>query len=127
MAAQPTGCAPTQVPTWQVSVRVQASASSQAVPSATASEGMQVPVAASQVLAVWHWSGAAGQTTGLVPTQVPAWQVSVWVQASASSQAVPSAAALGVEQRPVATSHVPAVWQRSAVQTTGLAPTQVPA
>src|SRR5262245_62768499 len=76
---------------------------------------------------MWHWSGAAGQTTGFAPTQVPAWQVSVWVQASASSQVVPSAAALGVEQRPVAVSQVPMVWHWSAVQITGSAPTQAPA
>jgi len=92
-----------------VSVRVQASASLQVVPSVTGTDSEQVPVVASQVGAVWHWSSAAGQTTGFAPTQVPDWQVSVWVQASASSQVVPSAAALGVEQTPVAVSQVPTV------------------
>jgi hypothetical protein len=31
------------------------------------------------------------QTTGLAPVQLPAWQLSVWVQASLSLQLVPSA------------------------------------
>jgi hypothetical protein len=48
-----------------------------------------VPVALSQVPARWHWSEAV-HTTGSVPLQDPAWQVSVWVQALASLHAVPS-------------------------------------
>src|SRR3989441_7020734 len=47
-----------------------------------------VPVAVLQVPATWHWSSAV-QTTGLEPAQVPFWQVSVWVQALPSLQAVP--------------------------------------
>src|SRR5262244_782515 len=61
-----------------------------------------------------------------MPVQVPPWQVSVCVQALPSVHAVPLGA-LGFEQMPVAWSHVPATWHWScAVQTTGLAPTQVP-
>ena len=48
-------------------------------------------------------------TTGLLPVQVPFWQLSVWVQAFPSLQVVPFAAA-GFEQMPVAGLHVPATW-----------------
>jgi hypothetical protein len=114
-----------QEPAWQVSPIVQALPSSQGVLLALA--GLeQTPVVVSQVPAVWHWSGA-GQTTGLLPVQVPAWQVSVWVQALPSLQVVPSAA-LGLEQMPVVVSQVPATWHWSeAVQTTGFPPVQTPA
>src|SRR5437762_3226404 len=65
--------------------------------------------------------------TGLLPVHAPAWQVSVWVQASPSLHDVPSGAA-GLEQAPVAGSHVPATWQASAaVHVTGLCPVHVPA
>src|SRR5437879_4787028 len=53
----------------------------------------QVPVAGSQKPARWQASCAV-QTTGSPPRQRPAWQVSVWVQASPSSQAVPFALAV---------------------------------
>jgi hypothetical protein len=43
----------------------------------------------------------------LAPVQVPAWQVSVWVQALLSAQAAPFAL-LGFEQIPVEVLHVPA-------------------
>jgi hypothetical protein len=49
------------------------------------------------------------QTTGLPPTQLPPWQVSVCVQALPSLHVVPSDAA-GFEHAPVAGSHVPATW-----------------
>src|SRR5262245_36736396 len=49
------------------------------------------------------------QTTGFSPTHAPAWQVSVWVQASPLSHAKPSAWG-GFEQTPVAGSQLPAVW-----------------
>src|SRR5262249_6787631 len=79
-----------------------------------------------QTPATWHWSRAA-QTTGFVPTQRPAVQESVCVQALPSLQAVPSAA-VGVEQKPVAGSHKPATWHWScAVPTVGVPPTQAPA
>jgi hypothetical protein len=62
---------------------------------------------------------------GFAPVQVPAWQVSVWVQASPSLHEVPLLL-MGFEQMPP--EQVPAVWHwSSAVQTTGLAPEQVPA
>src|SRR5207244_765857 len=76
--------------------------------------------------ASWHWSSAV-HTTELPPVQVPAWQVSVCVQASPSLHAVPSALA-GFEQRPLAGSQTPATWHWFwAVQTTGLPPVQAPA
>src|SRR5206468_209062 len=86
---------------------------------------VQAPVAGAQAPAAWHWSSAV-QTTGLPPAQAPPWQVSLWVQASASLHAVPSEA-FGFEQAPLAGSQAPATWHGSeAVQTTGLAPTQAP-
>src|SRR5205814_738171 len=97
----------TQAPVWQVSVWVQASPSVQALPFGLS--GLeQVPLAGSQVPATWEgWR--AGQTTGLGPTQAPAWQDSVWVQASASVQALPFGLS-GLEQVPLAGSQVPASW-----------------
>ncbi len=96
-----------QSPAWQASPVVQAFPSSQGAPSAL--DGLeQVPVAGSHVPATWHWSEAA-QVTGLAPVQVPAWRVSVWVQASPSVQAAPLALA-GLEQTPVVGLQVPASW-----------------
>jgi hypothetical protein len=120
-----TGFAPTQTPAWQVSLCVHALPSSQGVPFAAA--GFEHwPVAGSHVPAAWHWS-LAEHVTGLAPTQLPAWQVSLCVHALPSLHAVPFAAA-GFEHAPVAGSHVPAEWHWSlAEHVTGLAPTQVPA
>src|SRR5438046_10758785 len=74
---------------------------------------------------MWHWSEAV-QTTGSLPEHTPLSQVSVWVQASPSLQAVPLVFG-GVEHTPVLVSHVPASWHwSSAVQTIGLAPVQAP-
>src|SRR2546428_253109 len=85
----------------------------------------QLPVAGSHVPATWHWSRAV-QVTGLLPTQLPLWQVSVCVQALPSVHGVPFVA-VGVEQLPVAGLHVPATWNWSrAVQVTGLLPTLLP-
>src|SRR5689334_11114347 len=88
-----------------------------AVPSATA--GFEhAPVVESQVPAAWHWSLAV-QITGSLPTQAPAWQESLRVQADPSLHAVPSATA-GFEHAPVVGSQVPAAWHWSlALQTTG--------
>src|SRR5436853_221418 len=62
-----------------------------------------------------------------MPTQMPASQASVRVQALPSSQPVPSGLA-GLLQTPDAGLQMPAVWHWSAaVHTTGLAPTRVPA
>src|SRR5947208_163825 len=124
-AVHTTGLAPTQAPAWQVSVCVQALPSSHGAPLGLAGV-LQVPVVGSQVPAVWHWL-AAVHTTGLAPTQAPAWQVSLCVHALASLQLVPLGLA-GLLQTPVAGSQVPAVWHwLAAVHTTGLAPTQAPA
>ena len=65
--------------------------------------------------------------TGLVPVHVPAWHVSVCVQALPSLHEIPFGA-LGFEQVPVAGLHVPATWHWSlAVHVTGLVPVHVPA
>jgi len=93
------------VPLWHVSVCVQASPSVQALPSGFAGFE-QTPVDGLHVPATWHWSGA-GHVTGFVPVQVPAWHVSVCVQASPSVHALPSGFA-GFEQTPVVGLHVPA-------------------
>src|SRR5438132_81289 len=62
-----------------------------------------------------------------MPTQMPASQASVRVQALPSSQPVPSGLA-GLLQTPDAGLQMPAVWHWSAaVHTTGFAPTQAPA
>src|SRR5437016_12930960 len=85
-----------------------------------------MPVAGLQAPAEWHWS-AAVHTTGLAPTQAPASQVSVCVQALPSLQGAPLGLG-GLLQTPVAGLQVPAEWHWSAaVQATGLAPTQAPA
>ena len=58
---------------------------------------------------------------------VPAWHVSLCVQALPSLHDEPFAFA-GFEHVPVAVSHVPALWHWSlAVQLTGLLPAHVPA
>jgi hypothetical protein len=95
------------VPAWQVSVWLQASPSSQPLPFALAGFE-QVPVAVSQTPALWHWSEAV-HATGLAPWHAPAWHVSDCVQALPSSHVAPLLFA-GLEQAPVAASHVPASW-----------------
>jgi hypothetical protein len=119
------GLAPVQVPAWQVSVRVQALPSLQATPLALAGL-LQVPLVVLHVPTLWHWSSGV-HTTGLTPVQVPAWQVSVRVQALPSSQPLPSGL-VGFVQTPLNVSQVPAAWHwSSGVHTMGLAPVQVPA
>src|SRR5262249_32075466 len=121
---QVTGFAPSQAHAWQGSFCVQASASLQVVPPALPGSE-QVPVVASQVPASWHWSVVA-QVTGFAPTQAPAWQESLWVQALPSLQLVPSAFA-GFEHVPVCGSQVPALWHWSvAVHATGVPPRRAP-
>ena len=86
----------------------------------------QAPVAGAHVPATWHWSLAV-QVTGLAPVQLPAWQLSVRVQALPSLQDVPSVAA-GFEQAPVVGLQVPATWHWSlGAQVTGAPPVQAPA
>jgi hypothetical protein len=104
---QTTGFEPLQVPDWQVSVWVQASPSLQAVPFA-AFGFVHTPVPGLQTPATWHWSLAV-QTTGFEPLQAPDWQVSVWVHASPSLQAVPFAA-FGFVHTPVPGLQTPATW-----------------
>src|SRR5258705_349799 len=102
-----TGLGPTQAPARQNTVRGQASPSVQAVPLALTGVE-QSPLAGSQTPASWHWSTAA-QKTGFAPVQMPAWQVSVRVQALPSSQAAPLILT-GCEQTPFAGSQTPATW-----------------
>src|SRR5205814_1685285 len=124
-AVHTTGLAPTQAPAAQVSVRVQALPSSHGAPSSLAGL-VQAPVAGLQTPAVWHWS-AAVHTTGLAPSQAPAGQVSVRVQAFPTRRGAELSLA-GLLQAPDAGLQAPAVWHWSAaVHTTGLAPTQAPA
>jgi hypothetical protein len=106
LAVQSTGLAPTQVPEKQTSVRVQRLLSLHEVPFGFRG-WEQVPVAGSQVPAVWHWLSGV-HVRGVPPVQTPAWQVSLWVHALPSLQAAPLGFA-GSEQSPVAGSQVPAV------------------
>jgi hypothetical protein len=103
-AVQMTGSPPTQIPALQVSLRVQASRSSQIAP----------------VFGVWtqplpgsHESSVHGSPSSQPgpgpPLQTPAWQVSAVVHTEPSSQAVPSGL-VGFEQWPVPGSQVPASW-----------------
>src|SRR6185437_16006268 len=88
LAAQITGFPPVHTPLWHVSVWVQALPSLHAVPSGWFETG-HTPVVGSQAATVVHDVGM-GHTTGFLPVQTPAVQVSVWVQALPSLQAVPS-------------------------------------
>jgi hypothetical protein len=66
---------------------------------------LQVPVIGLHVPTAWHSSWAV-QVTESVPTQTPAWHLSVWVQRLPSSQSVP---VFGVSTHwPVAGLQVPA-------------------
>jgi hypothetical protein len=123
---QTTGFAPVQVPAWQVSVWVQALVSLQVVPLGFGVAGEHCPFAGLQVPASLHWSPV--QTTGFAPVQVPAWQVSVWVQALVSLQVVPLGFGVAGEHCPFAGLQMPTSLHWSPpVQTTGFAPVQVPA
>ena len=86
---------------------------------------LHTPVDVLHVPAVWHWSSAL-QVTGLAPTQLPDWHVSLWVHALPSLHPVPLPA-LGLLQTPVPVLQTPAVWHWSeALHVTGLAPVQTP-
>lgn len=66
------------------------------------------------------------QTTGLLPTQLPPEQASLWVQGFPSLHKAPLGL-LGLPQEPFAGLHTPTSWHwLLAVQTTGLPPTQAP-
>jgi hypothetical protein len=124
-AVQVTGLLPAQVPDWHVSVCVQALPSLQVLPLAFAGL-VHCPDAESQVPTSWHWSDAV-QVTGLLPAQLPDWQVSICVQALPSLHVVPLALA-GLEHCPVTELQTPTSWHWSdAAQVTGLAPAQIPA
>ncbi len=113
-----------QAPAWQVSLWVQRSPSLQAVPLATG-ELEHFPLAGSHIPAVWHELGAT-QTTALLPEHTPAWQVSVWVQASPSLHTEPLAFG-GFEHTPVAGLHTPMVWHESDATQTTAVPEHTPA
>jgi hypothetical protein len=118
-----TGAPPVHTPATHASPVVQASPSSQAAPSGFA--GLEQPVDALHVPAVWHGSSAA-HTTAEPPPHTPAWHVSPCVQASPSSQAVPFGSGT-LEQTPVAGLHTLGFWHGSgAGHTTGLDPTHTP-
>jgi hypothetical protein len=102
---QTTGLPPAHTPARQLSLRVQALPSLHVVPSVTG--GFEhTPVCVLHVPATWHWSCAV-HTTGLPPWHAPTRQLSVRVQALASSHVVPSVAG-GFEHVPVCVLHVPA-------------------
>src|SRR3989442_580171 len=82
-------------------------ASSQRVPLGLAGL-LQAPVVNEPATAEMY-SFALLHTTAFEPTQTPAWQASVCVQALASSQRAPLGWA-GLLQAPDAGSQVPAVW-----------------
>jgi len=82
-----TGFDPVQAPAWQLSVRVHAFPSLQAVPFGFAGFE-QVPFVGLQVPASWHVSLGV-HVTGFEPVQVPFWQVSVRVHAFPSLHVVP--------------------------------------
>ena len=87
---------------------------------------LHAPLVGLHVPAEWHWSKAS-QATGLAPVQLPAWQVSLCVQALPSLHAAPSALA-GWLHAPLVGLHVPAAWHWSlAPHVTGLAPMHAPA
>ena len=88
-----------QVPAWQVP-------SEHVVPSGF--KGLVHAPVASQVPVSWQ-SSKAGQTTAAPAVQLPALQVSVWVQGSPSSHSEPSVLA-GLEHTPVAGSQAPVTW-----------------
>ena len=104
LAVHTTGFVPVHTPDRHLSVRVQVSPSLQLVPSGLLGFE-QVPVAGSQVPALWQASLAVHER-GLEPTQLPDWQVSVRVQALPSLQLVPFDLA-GFEHVPVLVLHVP--------------------
>jgi hypothetical protein len=86
-AGQTTGELPWHTPALQLSVCVQALPSLHAAPSGLAETG-HWPVGGSHAPTVLHPS-EAGHATGSEPTQTPAWQTSVFVQAFQSLQSVP--------------------------------------
>ena len=115
---------PAQVPPVQESFAVQRFPSLQLVPSGAVGF-VQLPVAGWHCPTTWHASRAV-HVTGFDPVHVPPAHAYVWSHRFVPEQAVPSGA-VGFEHAPLAGLQVPTAWQAScAVQTTGLAPTQMP-
>lgn len=114
-----------QTPARQASPVVQTLPSLQFVPSVAAGFEHR-PVAGAQTPGTWHWSDAL-QTLATVPTQTPAWQMSMAVQRLLSLQGVLSATG-GFVQTPVGAAQTPATWHwSSAVQVFCAPPVQTPA
>src|SRR2546425_16004 len=123
-AQPPTGFAPPHAPASQGSVCVQALPSSHGAPLGLAGLFFFNDAASPEISALPLPD--ALPISGLAPTQAPASQVSVCVQALPSSQATPLGLA-GLLQMPDAGSQAPAVWHWSATgHTTGVTPTQMP-
>jgi hypothetical protein len=124
LAEHVTGVDPVHAPATHAYIWLHLLLPVQVVPSGAAGSE-HTPVLGLHEPATWHASLEV-QVTGFEPMHVPLWQVSLWVQAFPSLQAVPLAAA-GLEHTPLLGSHVPAEWHWSlAVQVTGLEPTQTP-
>src|SRR5947199_9280418 len=103
-----------QLPCSQVSVCVPYTPLFRSVPLVLFVGAEHTPVAGLQVPGWWHWF--AVQTTGLAPTQLPFWQVSVCVQALPSLQAVPLVLVVGAEHTPVEGGRAPGWGRGSAVR-----------
>jgi hypothetical protein len=90
----------------QVSGDVHGSLSLQLAPLAAFVCAEQPPVAGSQLPAILHMP-EVGQTTGLLPVQVPFWQVSVWVHMLPSLHGVPFATPTQLPLPPAAPPPIP--------------------
>lgn len=88
MAEHTTGLPPLHAPAVQISLRVHASLSLHAAPSALAGLA-HIPLAGSHAPTSWH-SSSAVHTTGLPPWHAPVWHESVLVHAFPSLHNVPS-------------------------------------
>jgi hypothetical protein len=124
-AAHTTAPPPVHTPVLHVSVLVQALPSLQTLPSVLLGFE-QTPVFESQLPTSWHWSLAA-HVTGLLPTHLPAAHASVRVQASLSSQVVPSVTGTALHA-PVVALQVPVLQASlSDEQSTGVPAVHLPA
>jgi hypothetical protein len=109
-----------------VSLRVHASPSLHAVPSALGLPTEHWPVDGLQTPARWQES-LGSQVTGCPGRHAPAWQVLPVMQRLPPLHDVPSGLAPPPEHCPVAGSQTPAAWQASpAAQTTGVPGWQLP-
>ena len=107
LAVHTTGLPARQTPARHESAAVQRLPSSHGEPSGLRGS-VHRPVVGLHVPGLWQ-GPSTPQTTALPPTQIPAWQVSVWVHMLPSAHAVPLALG-GFEHTPVAGLQVPAVW-----------------